>query len=62
MVKKIKLSLYGPGQAVRCRGSRGFENFWTVGTEGGQVVSPTDGSPIPTFYLFLLEDESIPGP
>ena len=48
-------------------GSRSLRlpDFKTIGTEGGQVVSPTHRLPLPSrkysWYSFLLETESNPG-
>jgi hypothetical protein len=43
-----------------------FPDFMTTAQDGGKVVSLTHRPPLPprkyTWYAFLLEDESTPGP
>ena len=43
-----------------------FPDFMTAAQDGGKVVSPTHQPPLPprkyTWYSFLLEAESTPGP
>ena len=62
--KAIPLQAWaGPEGSRRLR----LPDFKTIGThEGGKVVSPTHRSPLPprkySWYSFLLEAESTPGP
>ena len=58
-----------PLQAQKCpQGSRKlrFPDFMTTAQDGGKVVSPTHQPPLPprkySWYSFLLEAESTPGP
>ena len=44
---KVKQSHYRPGQALRVPGGCGFQISRQLAHEGGKVVSPTQGSPLP---------------
>jgi hypothetical protein len=65
-VVKVKQSHYRPGEALRVPGGWGSQISRQSAYEGGKVVSPTNGSPLPprnySWYSFLLEVESTPGP
>ena len=63
---KVKQSLHNPGQALGVAGSWGSQILRQSAREGGKVVSPTHRPPLPprkySWYSFLLEAKSTPGP
>jgi len=63
---KVKQSHYRPERIQRPAGGLGSHISRQSAHEGGKVVSPTQRPPLPprkhTWYSFLLEAESTPGP
>jgi len=65
-LSKVNQSRYRPEVAQRVPGSLRFPDFMTTAQDGGKVVSLTHRPPLPlrkySWYSFLLEAESTPGP
>ena len=63
---KVKKSRYRRGGAQRSSRKLRFPDFMITVQDGGKVVSLTHRPPLPTrkcsWYSFLLEAESTPGP
>jgi len=63
---EVEQSRCRPGVAQRVRGSYDFQDFVTTAQDGGKVVSLTHWPPLShrkySWYSFLLEAESTPGP
>jgi hypothetical protein len=66
MMGKVKLSLYRPEQAFMVPGGWGFQISRLSAHKAGEVVSPKHRPLLPprkySWYSFMLEAESTPGP
>jgi len=66
LVLNVNQSLYRPGQAQRVSRKLMFPDFMTTTQDVGKVVSLTHRPPLTpekfSWYSFLLEAESTPGP
>jgi hypothetical protein len=66
LCQKVKQCHYRPGQVLRIPGGWGSQVSRQSTHEGGKVASHTQRPPLPprkySWYSFLLEAESTPGP
>ena len=66
IIVKVNQSHYRRGVAQRVLRKLKFPDFVTTAQDSGNVVSPTHRPPLPSrkysWYSFLLEAESTPGP
>jgi len=63
MCKKVKQSHYRPGQAQRVLRKLRFPDFVTTAQDGGKPYAPAAFTPRKySWYSFLFEAESTPGP